>query len=130
MAGPTLSEQEISALGRWMDAQPALSPPPPSDSAAVARGERTFNDPNVGCASCHGGPQLSSHQLADVGTGGLFKVPSLRAVGYRAPFLHDGCAVTLLDRFSGACGGGAQHGHTQQLDAGQIADLVAYLESL
>jgi hypothetical protein len=129
MVGPTLSQQQISALGQWMDAQPAPAPPTPADPQAVARGVQTFNDLSVGCAACHRGPQLSTHQLFDVGTGGSFKVPSLIAVGYRAPYLHDGCAATLLDRFDAACGGD-KHGHTQQLDAGQIADLVAYLESL
>jgi cytochrome c peroxidase len=84
----------------------------------------------VGCVTCHSGPQFSTHKLVDVGTGGVFKVPSLNGVGYRAPFLHDGCAATLTDRFSATCGGGDNHGTTQQLDAGQIADLVAYLESL
>ena len=39
-------------------------------------------------------------------------------------------APTLLARFRDArCGGGDQHGHTSQLDEGQLADLVAYLES-
>jgi hypothetical protein len=43
--------------------------------------------------------------------------------------MHDGCAPTLADRF-GACGGGDRHGHTSQLTADQVADLVAYLDSL
>jgi cytochrome c peroxidase len=72
---------------------------------------------------------MSTHQLVDVGTGGVFKVPSLLAVGYRAPYLHDGCGATLQDRFDPSCGGDS-HGTTQQLDAGQIDDLVAYLQSL
>jgi mono/diheme cytochrome c family protein len=130
MSGPTLDEQQISDLGQWMDAQPALVAKAPADPQAVARGAQIFGDPNVGCASCHSGPQLSNHQLVDVGTGGPFKVPSLIAVGYRAPYLHDGCATTLRDRFGGTCGGGDQHGQTSQLDAGQIDDLIAYLESL
>lgn len=130
MIGPTLSEQQISALGEWMDALPALTAPAPADPQPVARGRQIFADPSVGCASCHSGPQLSNRQLLDVGTGGVFKVPSLVGIRYRAPYLHDGCAATLLDRFGDTCGGGEQHGHTAQLGAGQLADLVAYLESL
>jgi hypothetical protein len=130
MLGPTLSAPQIVALGQWLDAQPAIAAPPPADPMAVARGQMTFDDPSVGCAGCHNGPQLSNHQLVDVGTGGMFKVPSLVAVRYRAPYLHDGCAATLTDRFTPTCGGGDQHGHTSQLDAGHISDLVAYLESL
>ena len=48
--------------------------------------------------------------------------------------MHTGCAATLTDRFvtpvGSTCGGGDQHGHTSQLDPTQIADLVAYLETL
>jgi hypothetical protein len=56
-------------------------------------------------------------------------VPSLLGVSRRAPFMSDGCASTLLDRFNPACGG-ELHGNTAELDAEQLADLVAYLESL
>jgi hypothetical protein len=55
-------------------------------------------------------------------------VPSLLGIGNRPPYLHDGCAATLADRF-GPCGG-ASHGNTADLGPGQIADLVAYLETL
>ena len=55
---------------------------------------------------------------------------SLLGVGARAPFMHDGCASDLTGRFSAYCGGGDDHGKTSQLDQAQIADLVAYLESL
>jgi cytochrome c peroxidase len=58
------------------------------------------------------------------------QVPSLIGVAYRAPFIHTGCAATLRDRFDPSCGGGDKHGHTSQLDGGQIDDLVAYLETL
>jgi hypothetical protein len=57
------------------------------------------------------------------------QVPSLVAVGYRAPFMHNGCAATLADRFNPACGGNA-HGNTAGLSDAQRNDLVAYLESL
>ena len=49
--------------------------------------------------SCHVGPLMTTKQIVDVGTGGAFKVPSLLGVGARAPFMHDGCATTLMDRF-------------------------------
>jgi hypothetical protein len=130
MGGNPLSEPQTQALGAWMNAQPALAPPPPADPASVARGAQLFAEPSLGCTTCHSGPQMSTHQLVDVGTGGTFKVPSLIAVGYRAPYMHDGCAASLQDRFDPTCGGGDSHGVTGQLDAGQIDDLVAYLESL
>jgi hypothetical protein len=129
MGGEPPTVAATVALGSWMNAQPALPAPPPANAAAVARGKQTFEDPSVGCTTCHNGPQLSDHRLVDVGTGGTFKVPSLIAVGYRAPYLHDGCAATLEDRFSATCSSD-QHGHTSQLSAGQIDDMVSYLESL
>jgi hypothetical protein len=52
-------------------------------------------------------------------------------VSWRAPFMHDGCATTLADRFSSStCGGGDKHGATSTLTPTQIADLTAYLQTL
>jgi cytochrome c peroxidase len=59
----------------------------------------------------------------------MFKPPSLLGVAARPPFMHDGCARTLRDRF-GSCGGGDAHGKTSHLTAAQLDDLTAYLESL
>jgi hypothetical protein len=128
MAGPRLAADQTDALLRWLDAIPAL-PAVAADGAAVKRGQALFNDPTVGCASCHAGAHTTNNTTVDVGTGKGFQVPSLRGLAWRAPYLHDGCAATLLDRF-GPCGGGEQHGHTAQLDGGQLADLVSYLQSL
>jgi hypothetical protein len=44
--------------------------------------------------------------------------------------MHDGCAANLTERFSGKCGGGDKHGLTSKLTPGQIADLVAFVETL
>lgn len=83
----------------------------------------------MGCAACHAGDALTNNQTMDVGTGGAFQVPSLRGVVWRAPYLHDGRAATLADRF-GPQGGGEQHGHTAALTDGERDDLIAYLRSL
>ena len=56
-------------------------------------------------------------------------VPSLIGLAWRAPYMHQGCAATLADRF-GTCGGGDAHGKTSQLSAEQRADLIAFLETL
>jgi cytochrome c peroxidase len=82
-----------------------------------------------GCANCHSGPELTNNETRDVGTGGAFQVPSLVGVSWRAPFLHNGCAKTLKDRFDGSCGGD-KHGDITGLTSAQISDLSAYLESL
>ncbi|HEY2743055.1 MAG TPA: c-type cytochrome, partial [Polyangia bacterium] len=132
MAGPKLTDDQQSVLFNWVNAIPTLPQSPAPDAAAVARGQALFEDTaHAACSSCHGGPQLTNNTTVDVGTGGAFQVPRLLGVGWRAPFLHDGCAATLTDRFSAACGGTTNlHGATSSLTAAQIADLVAYLQTL
>jgi hypothetical protein len=92
----------------------------------VVEGRAVFE--RAGCADCHAGAALTTNETVDVGTGGAFQVPSLVGIGYRAPFLHDGCAPTLRDRFDPSCGGSA-HG-SSALSDGEVESLVAYLESL
>ena len=112
-----------------MNAIPRL-PGVVSDPDAVGRGQPVFTDSMHGCAVCHSGSQLTNNRInVDVGTGGMFKIPSLVGLAYTAPYLHDGCAATLADRF-GSCGGGDLHGVTSTLTQAQLADLVAYLDSL
>jgi cytochrome c peroxidase len=97
----------------------------------VARGQSLFSDPKVACATCHADALLTNNTTVDVGTGQPLQVPSLRGLSWRAPFMHNGCAPTLADRFSSAaCGGGDKHGATSTLTAAQLGDLTAYLESL
>jgi hypothetical protein len=73
---------------------------------------------------------MTNNQTMDVGTGGKFQVPSLVGIANHPPFLHNGCAATLRDRFTPACGGGDLHGLTSKLSAGDVSDLVSYLETL
>jgi cytochrome c peroxidase len=129
MLGGEPTESQQHALGPFLDRIPAPAAPVALDAAAVIRGEALFESTTVGCATCHNGALLTNRMIVNVGTGQLFKVPSLLGVGGRAPFLHDGCAATLADRF-GACGGGDFHGKTSTLTAGDIADLVAFLDTL
>jgi hypothetical protein len=130
MGGPPVSADRVAALSGWLDRQPLLPRGAPADPDAVSRGEAIFNDnTGAGCAVCHFGPKLGSNESRDVGTGGMFQVPSLRGLSARAPYLHDGCASTLDERF-GACGGGDYHGMTSNLTGQQKADLIAFLDTL
>ena len=131
MSGPTLDAEQQSALFAWINAIPLLPQSAPADPAAVARGKALFEDTaHAGCTSCHSGAELTNNSTVDVGTGGMFQVPRLVGVAWRAPFLHDGCAATLTDRFT-SCGGTSDlHGATSQLTPAQIADLVAYVSTL
>jgi hypothetical protein len=128
MSGPPLSADQKDAMLTWINSIPLL-PNPVAADPAVQRGKTLFEDSHVGCSACHAGARLTNNASVDVGTGLMAQVPSLRGVVWRAPFLHSGCAPTLLDRF-GSCGGGDKHGQTSHLSAADQSDLVAYLGSL
>jgi mono/diheme cytochrome c family protein len=131
MAGPQLSADQKTALQSWVDTIPLLPATAGLDAAAVVRGSMLFNDPNVGCATCHAGSLLTNNTTVDVGTGQPLQVPSLRGVSWRGPFMHNGCAATLTARFTNpTCGGGDKHGLTSTLTNAQISDLTTYLQSL
>jgi cytochrome c peroxidase len=126
MSGPKVDDAQVDTLKTWL----FHVPPPPKleqDGAMVERGHVLFTQ--RGCATCHSGAALTNNETHDVGTGGPFQVPSLVGVAWRAPFLHNGCAKSMKDRFDGTCGGD-KHGDVAGLDAKQIADLSAYVESL
>jgi mono/diheme cytochrome c family protein len=124
---PTADQSQ--QLLSWLDTIPNPNRPDDLDATAIANGRATFQDPTVGCATCHTGAMLSDNQLHDVGTGGNFITPTLVGVGSRAPLMHNGCAKTLADRF-GSCGGGSMHGGTASLSDSQRSDLITYLRSL
>ena len=129
MSGPSLKSEHVDALANWIDKLPQWKPVAAADVAAAERGRAIFNDTKTGCAGCHLGPQLTNNRTIAVGTGEPLQVPSLLGLGYRAPYLHNGCATTLEDRF-GSCGGGDAHGVTSALSPSERADLVAYLGTL
>jgi cytochrome c peroxidase len=60
------------------------------------RGEVLFNkpfphDPNLSCAACHiPSGAFVDHRQHDIGSGGLFKTPTLRNADFNAPYFHDG----------------------------------------
>lgn len=108
------------ALGRWLDSLPTR----PGAEGDVAKGEAVFQA--SGCAGCHSGPRFTNNRTVDVGTGGAFQVPSLKGLRWRGPWMHDGCAKRLEDRFTPGCGGAA-HGAVAPDD---VPELVKYLQSL
>jgi hypothetical protein len=126
MRGPELNGEQAAALAAWIETIPRLPARP--ETPAAARGRALFFDPKIDCARCHAGPRYTNNLSMDVGTGGVFQTPSLLGVGWRAPFMHDGCAPTLRARFA-PCGG-SNHGNTAQLSEAQLADLIAFLETL
>ena len=102
-----------------------------SASENERRGEALFSkpfphDPNLSCAGCHQpAGAFVDHVQHDVGSGGLFKTPTLLNANFNAPYFHDGRyddfgqVVDHFDRVFGLA-----------LSAQDRADLVAYLRAV
>jgi cytochrome c peroxidase len=98
---------------------------------AERRGEALFtkpfpHDPGLSCAGCHvPSAAFVDHQQHDVGSGGLFKTPTLRNADFNAPYFHDGRfdsydqVVAHFDRV-----------FDLGLSAQDRSDLVAYLTAV
>ncbi len=126
MDGLPLADDQIQAETAWMQALPE-PPQLPGDATSIANGKALFT--SAACDSCHSGAQFTNNLNEDVGTGGAFQVPPLKGVGWRAPYLHSGCATSLTSALDTTCAP-AGHGQATTLSALQIADLAAYLKSL
>jgi cytochrome c553 len=65
-------------------------------TAAEKRGEILFrkpfpHEPGMSCAACHvPSAAFVDHRQHDVGSGGLYKTPTLLNVDFNAPYFHDG----------------------------------------
>jgi cytochrome c peroxidase len=65
-------------------------------SEAERRGEALFSKPfphdsQLSCAACHiPSAAFVDHRQHDVGSGGLFRTPTLRNADFNAPYFHDG----------------------------------------
>ncbi len=127
---PTPAQQ--GALGLWMNGIPPKMHDAPSAAlaASIEAGQGLFQDPNLGCASCHSGSNFTNNQSTDIGFGYPLQVPTLIDVAFRAPYLHDGSVATLTDRFYDITARSGKHGNTASLTGAQIANLVDYLSSL
>jgi cytochrome c peroxidase len=100
-------------------------------SEAARRGEALFakpflHDPNLSCAACHvPSGAFIDHLQHDVGSGGLYKTPTLLNAGFNAPYFHDARYDTfeqVVDHFDRVYGLG--------LSAQDRSDLVAYLHAV
>jgi cytochrome c peroxidase len=127
MNGADLVPDQEDAFTTWLTALPGPAPVA-GDAASITRGAALFQG-SGGCATCHSGAKFTNNETLDVGTGAAFQVPPLVGVSARPPFLHDGCAPTLIDAI-GACGHASTHGGTASFTSAQLSDLAAYLGSL
>lgn len=127
MGGSLPPEGTELSLTAFLDGLPLLRPLRALEASEVGQGRTVFEA--LKCDTCHAGDNLTDNLNHDVGTGAEFQTPSLLGVAYRLPVMHDGCAVTLEDRF-GACGGDERHGDLSGLSADDRSLLIAYLEAL
>jgi cytochrome c peroxidase len=100
-------------------------------SEAEKHGEALFyqpfpHNPTLSCAGCHEPlGAFVDHRQHDVGSGGLFKTPTLRNANFNAPYFHDGRytnyaqVVAHFDRI-----------FYLGLSTRDRQDLVAYLEAI
>ena len=159
--GPITSEEVSQALGTYE--RTIMSGPAPFDrwvdgdetavSDAAKRGFALF-DGSAHCSSCHSGWAFTDNSFQDIGTATgndigratlfpssaalryAFKVPTLRDVVLRAPYMHNGSLPTLeavLDHY--AAGGIDRPSRSPlirplHLTAADKADLIAFLDSL
>jgi cytochrome c peroxidase len=98
---------------------------------AERRGEALFakpfpHDPGLSCAGCHEpAGAFVDHRQHDVGSGGLYKTPTLLNANFNAPYFHDGRYDSfdqVVDHFDRTYGLG--------LTAQDHGDLVAYLRAV
>jgi cytochrome c peroxidase len=108
------------------------------------------------CAECHSGPNFTNEKFANVGIGmdqthpdpgreaftkkrgdwGKFKVPTLRDLARRAPYMHDGSIKTVGEVLDIYAKGGLPNPHLDTrltpfyLDEQTKQDLLAFLDSL
>jgi sugar lactone lactonase YvrE/cytochrome c553 len=128
LGGDGLSRKQLDQLATFVESIPAVRTPT-RDAFAVARGRKLFESTEVGCTDCHDGPALTDGARHRFG-GGAFDTPGLGALSASAPYFHDGSAPTLdaVVRERGTVHGMADN--ASHLSDADVADLVAFLETL
>ena len=119
MRGPVLEDERIDAMDAWLRALKSMPATRASNLGAAIRGQSLF-DGAAHCSTCHSGAMRTNNASVDVNTGGVFQVPSLVGVSWRAPHLHDGSAPTVKALLERGHGGAALQAH-------QILDLDTYV---
>ena len=131
---------DLDSLAAFVDSLPMPLGPAhargePLDGAEQ-RGRAIFNDPVVGCATCHPAPLYTDKLAHAVGTAGAdekigpaYDTPSLRGLYDSAPFFHDGSAATLREALMRSTPNG-EHDVRGLLTEVQLHDLIAFLLAL
>jgi hypothetical protein len=135
-AGSAPSPHILDAIVTYIEdidflANPALEPSGRLSLAADAsqrRGEQLFrrpfpHDPTTSCSTCHvPEAQFVDHRLHDVGSGGVYKTPTLLNANFAAAYFHDGRYASYAETV-----GHFDRHYDLHLTAQELHDLVAYL---
>jgi hypothetical protein len=138
-SGPVPSPQILDAIVAYIEDIDVLPNPSldgtgrlkPSANPSQRRGEALFarpfpHDPSVSCAGCHvPSAAFVDHRQHDIGSGGLYKTPTLLNADFNAPYFHDGRFDNygqVIDHFNRVFDLG--------LTAQDRADLAAYLTAI
>ena len=138
-AGPAPSPQILDAIVVYIEDIDFLPNPgldkagrlSLSANAAQRRGESLFakpfpHDPTMSCSGCHlPSAAFVDHRQHNVGSGGIYKTPTLLNADFNAPYFHDGRFENfgqVIDHFNSAFDLG--------LTAEDRADLAAYLTAI
>ncbi len=132
MRGPEPTDEELGALAAYLQTLDFV-PPPAIDRDLAARGQTLFQEKQ--CDTCHLPPHFTNSEIYEVGLESQedeyqgFNPPSLRGVGRRAPYLHDGRARTLEEVLKVHHRPSQLSGHSDLTDQ-ELAELIEYLRSL
>ncbi|MDH5675853.1 MAG: hypothetical protein OEZ06_27265 [Myxococcales bacterium] len=69
------------SLSRWLFALRSPAPIRSPEDTSAQRGKAVLESSAVDCPNCYGGASLSNNEGHDLGTGGMFQVPSLVGIG-------------------------------------------------
>jgi cytochrome c peroxidase len=133
MQGPKPSAEDLDALMAYVATLDFVAPKPPADEEAVKRGAAVFKAKR--CAECHAPPDYTTAKTVEVGLESKddaykgFNPPSLRGVGTRGPWLHDGRAKSLEQVFRKHHLPSKLTGEEDPTDA-ELRDLIEFLKSL
>lgn len=126
--GTGLDTPSMEALESYIHKLPEPPKRHTSDATIAKRGKQLFESAETGCVRCHN-PETgySDGMRHEVGTGGSFRTPPLRAVVAAAPYTHD-AKYARLDDFLRQSNGNM--GYTSQLSAADFQALVRYVQTL
>lgn len=126
MGGRGLTGEAAEQVAAYLESLRPVRTPAVND-AAVDLGREVFHRPQVGCATCHSGPQGAGPAATPLRGMAAISVPALRGIAATAPYFHDGSALTLRDVLERSRDGSM--GDTSLLTDEEMSALEAYLRA-